>query len=182
MFGIGLCAFSGTQRERKLIIYLTFNTQSTTKVVAGQHTVHYIVSKKCDWVLRHILQYAWRGFGEEEKIKLKKWESRNLIRQNFWQQAEHSKPYYDQLQMLQIEPFVTPVSQLRDLNFCIRGTSLLQQQLEMCLKHCCYCCFSWTPFVSSCCVCVRVCVYLSGLRHLHSWSYQRPEYVEADLL
>lgn len=100
------------------------------------------------------------GLGKKKKMKLKKWESRNLIRQNFWQQAEHSKPYYDQLQMLQIEPFVTPVSQLRDLNFCIRGTSLLQQQLEMCLKHCCYCCFSWTPFVSSCCVCVCACVCL----------------------
>ena len=59
------------QRERKLIIYLMFNTQSTTKVVAGQHTVHYIVSKKCDWVLQHILQYAWRGFGEEEKNEVK---------------------------------------------------------------------------------------------------------------
>ena len=64
-----LCIFRHT--ERKLIIYLMFNTQSTTKVVAGQHTVHCIVSKKCDWVLQHILQYAWRGFGEEEKNEVK---------------------------------------------------------------------------------------------------------------
>ena len=42
-------------------------------------------------------------------------------RQNSWQQVKHSKPYADLLQAFKRELLISPDSQQRDHNFCVRG-------------------------------------------------------------